>query len=128
MEATHYLYYREFTTYLGQLMQPRQSIRAMAVRRPTRDLSAPGPNEHARIRDAIAGRDPEAAREAALDHLRNSHSRIGALRARLARSARPRADRCLPDSSGHHTTSPLQGGMALKIIDVSVRVFSTLRI
>jgi GntR family transcriptional repressor for pyruvate dehydrogenase complex len=86
MQATHNLYYRAFTTYLGQLMQPRQSVRAMAVPPAERAIYLRRvQDEHARIRDAIAARNADAARQAALEHLRNSRSRIGALRARLAR-------------------------------------------
>jgi DNA-binding FadR family transcriptional regulator len=74
--ATRNDYFTRFTAFLGvRLVPPRtQYLRtpdAMSRRDYVRDIAA----DHQAILDAIARRDPQAARAAAAQHMHNSHDR-----------------------------------------------------
>jgi DNA-binding FadR family transcriptional regulator len=84
--------FAHFLEYLGRFIIPRQSIR-VAAHRPEgqRAYLALFQREHAAIAAAVAGRDPDAAREAMRSHLTNSQGRYR----RLAAEAKAAGDPAL---------------------------------
>jgi DNA-binding FadR family transcriptional regulator len=80
--ATGNAQFGHFLEYLGHFIIPRQSIR-VAAHRPEgqRAYLTTSQREHTAISDAIAAREPEAAREAMRRHLVNSQERYRRLAA-----------------------------------------------
>lgn len=91
--ATHNSYYVSFFNSLHRFLRENitASWRRFAEGEPTTEAEAQ--DEHRAIRNAIAARDPEAARAAALRHMAHTAERIARLRGGAARPRPPAARR-----------------------------------